>query len=155
MMAGMPIKTSAREVTALLRMRFLKLAGGNLSISPLPMGERLQGQAIFILVEVRPIGGGKVPFRIGSLPDQEITDAELAGSANYKIGIRNTSGIQVAADHFIIHVFRENAIFHHPLDRPDDLVPTAITKSNNQYQPIVILCALNCLKALAAQPRLP
>ena len=62
-----------------------------------------------IFVEVGPAGRGRVVFRVGGLPYQEVTQAHLARCANYQVGVRDVARVEVARDSLFGDVVRFRA----------------------------------------------
>ena len=60
-----------------------------------PQAELAKGAGKYLLGKIGPEFVDKNKFRIGALPQQEIRNALFATGADEKVGIRNSSSIQI------------------------------------------------------------
>src|SRR5574338_1658143 len=120
MIAGRPTAASPRAVSVRLSITGLIFVRGDFAVAAVALSECFQGAAIFFLVEVRPVGGRDIPFRICSLPDEEIAHTQLSRSTNDEVRIRHAGRVQVATDRLVADVPGGNAVFHDILNRIDD-----------------------------------
>src|SRR5574341_1955018 len=92
----------------------------NTPITPLALGKFMQRLKQRLLIEIRPVSGREIPFRISALPDQEIAAAQFSGGANDQVGIGHTGCEKVVAHQHIVHELGFHAIFDHALDRSEE-----------------------------------
>lgn len=72
-----------------------QLLVANTAKSPFPLPETGQSLLKFLDTEVRPQRVGEIPFRICSLPQQEIADPQLATGADDQIRIVQSFSVQI------------------------------------------------------------
>src|SRR6185312_1324029 len=105
--------------------------------------EVLDGRGEVLLAEVGPENGGDVQLGVGGLPEQEVGDAHLAGGADHQVELRKMSGIEAAADRFLIDGLLAGG--DGLGDSVDDLLPAAVIEREGQLEAGVALQALDGL----------
>src|SRR4030095_1120817 len=138
MMAGNPTAAIARAVSTRLGIRGLILAGRDLAITAIARSEGFERTAVFIFIKIRPVFGRDVQFRVGSLPDHEITHPQLARWADDQIRVWDTRCIEIAVDERFVYILRRDAIFYDILDCIDNFIAPAIVEGNVQYELVVV-----------------
>src|SRR5688500_4004187 len=122
MIAGRPTTASPRAVRVRLSITGLIFVRRDFAITAITLSKYFQGTAIFVLVEVRPISRRDVPFRICSLPDQEIAHTQLSRGTNDEVWIGHTRRIEIATDEIVGHILGGDPILHNILNRVHDLI---------------------------------
>ncbi len=72
-------------------------------------------------IEVRPEEGREVVLAICRLPQEEITEPHLSGSANYQVGVREPGRIQILAEQLFVDGIRrpESGPYSMPVTGPE------------------------------------
>src|SRR5690606_36016568 len=76
------------------------------AVAALPAGVVGQRALEFDRIEIGPVGGGEIEFRVGELPEQEVADALLATGAHAEIRCRQVGQRKLPGKHVFVDLLR-------------------------------------------------
>src|SRR5690606_23874239 len=123
----------------------------NQSKAPVALRVVQQGFVQLLPVEVGPVDCGEVVFGIGTLPDQEVAQAEFPACADDQIRVGQVASVEVMADQLLGDLLRLVAMLDNLADGVDDLRAPAVVEGHVEDEPVVVLGQVDGMVDLVPQ----
>lgn len=97
-----------------------------------------EGLVDVVDVEVGPVGGGGDEFGVGTLPEEEVGEAHLAGGADDEVGVREAGGVEVMGKEGVVYLVRGYAFGDDAADGLHDLGAAAVVEGDADGHAVVV-----------------